>query len=113
MTDVPGKRLLDEESHVFGEALILLVQWKGGADEPMVMLDGQLLRISMVFSRVANLRCKDTLPRGMRDLLLAYARKDRTRHTELSALMLTPTYDTAARCLVRWFAKKFVPPPRR
>jgi hypothetical protein len=111
MADVPGKRLL--ESHVFGEALILLVQWKGGADEPTVLLDGQLLRISVVFSRVANLRCADTLPRGMRDLLLAYGQKDASRHTELTALMLTPTYETAARCLSRWFNEKFVPPPRR
>jgi hypothetical protein len=73
----------------------------------------RLLRISMVFSRVANPRYADTLPRGMRDLLLAYARRDTTRHSELTAFMLTPTYETAARCLLRWFNEKFVPPPRR
>jgi hypothetical protein len=103
----------DEAGHVFGEALILLVQRKGGADEPTVLFDGQLLRISMVFSRVANLRCADTLPGGMRDLLLAYAQRDASRHAELTALMLTPTYETAARSLLRWFNEKFVPPPRR
>jgi hypothetical protein len=113
MASTSGKPIPDEESHVFGEALILLIQWKGGADEPTVLLDGQLLRISVVFSRVANLRCADTLPRGMRDLLLAYAQRDASRHTELTALMLTPTYEIAARCLLKWFNEKFVPPPRR
>jgi hypothetical protein len=103
----------DEAGHVFGEALILLVQWKGGAEEPTVMLDGQLLRISAIFSRVANLRCADTIPRGMRDLLLAYARREPTRHSELTALLLTPSYETAARCLLKWFNEKFTPPPRR
>ena len=73
MVDGPGKAIPEETTQSFGEALILLVQWKGGADEPTVMLEGQLLRISMVFSRVANLRCADTLPRGMRDLLRAIA----------------------------------------
>jgi hypothetical protein len=101
-----------EACHVFGEALILLVQWKGGAEEPTVMLDSQLLRISMIFSRVANLRCADTIPRGMRDLLLAYARREPTRHSELTALPLAPSYETAARCLLRCFNEKFAPPPR-
>jgi hypothetical protein len=59
MADLARKGIPDEAGHVFGEALILLVQWKGGAEEPTVMLDGQLLRISMIFSRVANLRCAD------------------------------------------------------
>jgi hypothetical protein len=113
MASTSGKPIPDEAGHVFGEALILLVQWKGGADEPTVVLDGQLLRISAVFSRVANLRCADTIPRGMRDLLLAYAQRDASRHTELTALMLTPTYETAARCLSRWLNEKYVPPPRR
>jgi hypothetical protein len=113
MANVPNRGIPDKANDAFGEALILLIQWRGGADEPTVMLDGQLLRISMVFSRVANPRYADTLPRGMCDLLLAYARRDTTRHTELTALMLTPTYETAARCLLRWFNEKFVPPPRR
>jgi hypothetical protein len=113
MASTSGKPIPDEAVHVFGEAPILLVQWKGGADEPTVLLDGQLLRISTVFSRVADLRCADTLPRGMRDLVLAYAQRDASRHTELTALMATPTYETAARCLLRWFNEKFVPPPRR
>jgi hypothetical protein len=113
MADLARKGISDEAGHVFGEALILLVQWKGGAEEPTVMLDGQLLRISMIFSRVANLRCADTIPRGMRDLLLAYARREPTRHTELTALLLTPSYETAARCLLKWFDEKFRPLPRR
>ena len=52
MADLARKGIPDEAGHVFGEALILLVEWKGGAEEPTVMLDGQLLRISMAFSRV-------------------------------------------------------------
>jgi hypothetical protein len=113
MADDPSKSIPNDASDAFGEALILLIQWKGGAEEPTVMLDGQLLRISMVFSRVANPRYADTLPSGMRDLLLAYARREPTRHSELAALMLTPSYETAARCLLRWFNEKFVPPTRR
>jgi hypothetical protein len=112
MADPAGKGIPDKASDAFGEALILLIQWRGGADEPTVMLDGQLLRISMVFSRVANPRYADALPRSMRDLLLAYARREPTRHTELAALTKTPTYETAARCLLTWFNEKFVPPPR-
>jgi hypothetical protein len=72
---------------------------------------GQLLRISVVFGRVANARYPDALPRGM--YVLAYARRDASRHSELTALMLTRTYETAARCLLRWFNEKFVPPQRR
>jgi hypothetical protein len=113
MASTPRKAIPGEASHAFGEAMILLVQWRGGADEPTVMLDGQLLRISLVFGRVANLRCADTLPRGMLDLLLAYAGREPTRHAELTALTLTPTYETAARCLLRWFNEKFAPPARR
>jgi hypothetical protein len=112
MTDVPGKGIPDEASHVFGDALILLIQWKGGADEPMVMLDGQLLRISMVFSRVANLRYADKLPRAMLDLLLAYAGRKPTRQSDLTILTVSPTYETAAHCLLRWFNEKFAPPRR-
>jgi hypothetical protein len=112
MADDPSKGIPNEASDAFGEALILLVQWKGGAEEPTVMLDGQLLRISMVFGRVANPRYADKLPRGMCDLLLAYARREPTRHTELTALLLTPSYETAARCLLKWFDEKFVPPRR-
>jgi hypothetical protein len=111
MASTSGKPIPDEAGHVFGEALILLVQWRGGAEEPT--LDGQLLRISTIFGRVANSRYADTLPGGMRDLLLAYAQRDASRHTELTALMLTPTCETAARCLLKWFDEKFVPPPRR
>jgi hypothetical protein len=112
MADDPSKGIPNEASDAFGEALILLVQWKGGAEEPTVMLDGQLLRISMVFRRVANPRYADMLPSGMRDLLLAYARREPTRHSELAALLLTPSYETAARCLLKWFNEKFAPPPR-
>jgi hypothetical protein len=56
MANVPNRGIPDKANDAFGEALILLIQWRGGADEPTVMLDGQLLRISMVFSRVANPR---------------------------------------------------------
>jgi hypothetical protein len=108
MSSIPDEPIPADASHVFGEALILLVQWRGGADEPTVTLDGQSLRISVIFNRVANLRYLDALPRGMLDLLLGYARRDPTRHAELTALTLTPTYETAARCLLRWFNEKFM-----
>jgi hypothetical protein len=110
MSSIPYKPIPADASHVFGEALILLVQWKGGADEPTVTLDGQSLRVSVIFNRIANLRYGGTLPRGMLDLLLAYAGREPTRHAELTVLTLTPTYETAARCLLRWFTEKFTAP---
>jgi hypothetical protein len=112
MAKVSDKGIPDEARHAFGEAMILLVQWKGGADEPTVMLDGQLQRISVIFNRIANLRHADTLPRGMQDLLRVYAGRDPTRHAELTTLTLTPAHETAARCLLTWFDEKFTPPRR-
>jgi hypothetical protein len=49
----------------------------------------------------------DTLPRAMLHLLLAYAGRDKKRQPDLMALTLAPTYETAARCLLRWFNDKF------
>jgi hypothetical protein len=34
LANLARKGIPDEAGHVFGEALILLVQWKGGAEEP-------------------------------------------------------------------------------
>jgi hypothetical protein len=110
MAEASGKPISAEASHAFGEAMILLIQWKGGADEPTVMLGGQLLRISTIFDRITNPKYTDMLPRGMLDLLREYARRDPTRHAELTALTLTPTYEKAAQCLLRWFNEKFTPP---
>jgi hypothetical protein len=44
---------------VFGEALVLLVQWRGGAEEPVVVLDGKAMRISVIFELVAKRAFKD------------------------------------------------------
>ena len=60
--------------------------------------------------RVADLRYEDAVPRGMLDLLLAYAGKHRTRQPDMTALTLDPTYETAARCLLKWFNEKFRAP---
>jgi hypothetical protein len=38
MSDTPQKPITPQASDVFGEALISLVQWKGGSEEPTVML---------------------------------------------------------------------------
>ena len=112
MATTPDKPIPDDASHVFGEALILLIQWKGGADEPTVMLDGQVLRISAIFDRVSNLQYRDALPGPMLDLLLTYAGRAPKRQPELTALALKPTYETAASCLLSWFNEKFAPPRR-
>jgi hypothetical protein len=41
MASIPHKGIPDNASHVFSEALISLVQWKGDSEEPTVTLDGQ------------------------------------------------------------------------
>jgi hypothetical protein len=43
----------------FGEALVLLVQWRGGADEPVTVLDGKTMPISMIFELVAGRASRD------------------------------------------------------
>jgi hypothetical protein len=92
----------DEISDAFGEALVLLVQWQGGADEPVAILDGKTLRISVIFELVAKRGFKDKAPRGMLELLRAYAARDPERQNEIAVLALVPTYATAAQCLLKW-----------
>jgi hypothetical protein len=73
-----GKRGIPEEiSDPFGEALVLLVQRQGGADEPVTVLDGKTLRISLIFDLVARRAFKDKIPASMLALLQAHAARDR------------------------------------
>ena len=90
----------------FGEALVLLVQWEGGAVEPVAILDGRSMNITMVFELVAGRAFRDEVPRSMLDLLQAYAARDSERKKEIAALVLVPTYETAARCLLKWVEYK-------
>jgi hypothetical protein len=94
----------------FGEALILLVQWQGGADDPAVSLDGKHFRISSVFDLVVGRKFKDQMPSSMVKLLLTYASKDPARQPQSDQLKLLPTYEIGARCLLKWVGeKKFRP----
>ncbi len=96
----------DVISDAFGEALVLLVQWKGGPDEPIAILDGKSLKISLIFELVAKRAFKDKMPPSMLELLQAYALRDRERQKEIAGLALAPTYETAARCLLKWVEYK-------
>jgi hypothetical protein len=42
----------------------------------------------------------------MLELLNTYAGRDPERHKEIAPLALRPTYDTAARCLLKWVGYK-------
>ena len=98
---IPG-----EVSNAFGEALVLLVQWQGGDNEPVAVLDGKTVRISVVFELVAGRGFKDRVPASMLTLLQAHAARDRERQKDIATLALVPTYGTAARCLLKWAGYK-------
>jgi hypothetical protein len=63
----------------FGEAVVLLVQWQGGVDEPVALLNGKTMPISMIFESVAGQACRDEVPRSMLKLLRTYASRDPER----------------------------------
>jgi hypothetical protein len=90
----------------FGEALVLLVQWNGGADEPVAILDGRSMKITMIFELVAGRSFRDEVPRSMQELLRTYAARDPERQKEIAVLALRPTYEIAARCLLTWVGYK-------
>jgi hypothetical protein len=90
----------------FDEALVLLGQWQGGAEEPVAVLDGKTMPISMIFELVAGRAFRDEVPRSMLELLKAYAARDPERKKEIAPLALRPTYQTAARCSLTWVGYK-------
>jgi hypothetical protein len=51
-------------SDPFGEAVVLLVQWRGGPDEPRVLLEGTSSKISLIFELVSRRAFKDETPRA-------------------------------------------------
>jgi hypothetical protein len=99
-------RIPVDVADAFGEALMLLVQWPGGANEPVAVLDGKTMPISMMFELVAGRGFRDEVPRSMLKLLRTYAARDPERKKEIAALVLVPTYETAARCLLTWVGYK-------
>jgi hypothetical protein len=78
----PGRNIPDEIADAFGEAVVLLVQWQGGADEPVVSLDAKSFQISTVFDLIAGRKFTDRMPRSMVELLLTYASKERRRRPQ-------------------------------
>jgi hypothetical protein len=99
-------RIPADVADAFGEALVLLVQWQGGVDEPVAVLDGKTMPISMIFELVAGRAFRDEVPRSMLELLQTYAGRDPERRKEIAALVLIRTYETAARCLLAWVGYK-------
>jgi hypothetical protein len=79
-----------EIADAFGEALVLLVQWEGGADEPVAILDGRSMKIAMIFELVADRAFRDEVPRSMLELLRTYAARDAERQKEIAVLALRP-----------------------
>jgi hypothetical protein len=70
----------EDISHAFGEALILLIQWRGGADEPAVTLDGERVSIGFVFDLVISREYSAQMPRSMSELLQTHLPVGRTSH---------------------------------
>jgi hypothetical protein len=101
-------RIPADVADAFGEALVLLVQWPGGADEPVANLDGKTMPISKTFELVAGRAFRDKVPGSMLELLQTYAGRDTERQNQkkIAALALVPTYETAARCLLTWVGYK-------
>ena len=52
----------------FGEALVLLVQWQGGADELVALLGGKTMSISMIFELVAGRASRHERPLGVMEI---------------------------------------------
>jgi hypothetical protein len=96
----------EDISHAFGEALILLIQWRGGADEPAVTLDGERVPIGFVFDLVISREYSAQMPRSMSELLQRYARGDGGHRVQADALRILPTYEVGARCLLKWVGDK-------
>ena len=88
----------------FGEALVLLVRWQGGAD--VAVLDGKTMPISIIFELVAGRAFRDEVPRSMLELLQTYAGRDPERKKDIAPLALLPSYETTARCLLTWVGYK-------
>jgi hypothetical protein len=93
-------------SSAFGEAVILLIQWQGGADEPTVTLDAKPVLIGFVFELVIGRKYSGQMPRSMAQLLLTYACEDGGRRVQADQLRLVPTYEVGARCLLKWVGEK-------
>jgi hypothetical protein len=102
-------RIPDGLSHPFGEAAIMLIDWNGGPDEPVVILDGKPVPISLLFNLVADQKFSDRLPSSLLQLLLTYAGRNPKRREELAQLSLLPIYEIAARCLQKWLEEKSRP----
>jgi hypothetical protein len=102
----PSDEIPENISHAFGEALILLIQWRGGADEPAVMLDGEAVPIGFVFDLVIGRKYSGQMPRSMSELLLTYARREPGHRIQADALRILPTYEVGARCLLKWVGDK-------
>jgi hypothetical protein len=64
------------------------------------------LSISTIFKLVDDRAFRDKVPQSMLDLLQTYAARDPERQKEIAALVLLPTYETAARCLLTWVGYK-------
>jgi hypothetical protein len=99
-------KIPEEITDAFGEALVLLVQWQGGSDEPVVSLDGKSFRISALFELVAGRKFTERMPASMVRLLLTYASKDSARQPQYDQLTIHPTYAVGARCLLKWAIDK-------
>jgi hypothetical protein len=106
MTKRADHRIPDSLSHSFGEAAILLIDWKGGAGEPVVTFEGKPIPIGVLFNLVAERKFSDRLPASLLQLLLAYAGKEPKRRDQLAELRLLPIYEIAARCLQKWLDEK-------
>ena len=75
MANASDHRIPDDISDAFGEAVVLLVQWKRGTSEPLAILKGKSLRITTVFDIVIDRKFTDPMPESMVKLLLTYASK--------------------------------------
>ena len=84
----------------FDRAVIRLVDWGSGGDEPTVTFDGEPVSISSVFHMV--LPFEEPMPEVLFQDLIAYAARSLERETDGVELGKDRPYATGARCLLRW-----------
>jgi hypothetical protein len=84
----------------FDRAVIELVDWHSGGDEPTVSFDGEPVSISGVF-RMA-LPFEEPMPEVIFQDLIAYAARSLERETDGVELSKDRSYASGARCLLGW-----------
>jgi hypothetical protein len=87
-------------SEAFDQAVIELIAWDGGGDEPSVSVGGRSTSISAIASLAETY--KDTLPSSLFWRMVGYANRSLERRAGARELSKDGSYATGAGCLLQW-----------